>query len=126
MITEGKIVLFCGKDINRKAFGDRDRYGGGIHWKRTESHIRIHLFWRYADIGIPADSRLHLFGTTPENTIGCIVIESIQTPQALLDAPPNALIRTPIDILIPLMIELEYAANAESFDDAVIDFSDWN
>ena len=108
MITEGTIALFCGKDINRKAFGDRDRYGGGIHWRRTESHIRIHLFWRYADIGIPADSRLHLFGTTPENTIGCIVIASIQTPKPLLNAPPHALIRNN-SLDIPYASVLEYS-----------------
>ena len=124
MITEGTIALFCGIDINKAAFGNRDRYGGGFHWTRTESHIRIHTFFRYANIGVPADSRLHLFGTTPDNTIGCIVIESIHTPQPLLDAPPNALIRNnPLDIHYASV--LEYAVNAESIDDAAIDLSDW-
>ena len=124
MITEGTIALFCGKEINREALGNRDRYGGGIRWRRTETHIRINMFFRYADIGIPKDSRLHLFGTTPENTIGCIVIESIQTPKPLLNTPPHVLIRNnPLDI--PYNSVLEYALNVEDYDDAVIDFDDF-
>ena len=124
MITEGKIALFCGKEINKAALGNRDHYGGGFLWTRTDTHIQINMFFRYADIGVPEDSRLHLFGTTPDNTIGCIVIESIQTPQALLDAPPNALIRNqPIDI--PYKSVLDYTLNAEFINDDVIDFSDW-
>ena len=125
MITKGKIALFCGKEINKAALGNRDHYGAGILWTRTDTHIRINMFWRYANITIPEDSRLHLFGTTPENTIGCIVIASIETPKPLLNAPPHALIRnTPLDISYDSV--LEYALNVEEYDDDVIDFSDWN
>ena len=124
MITEGKIALFCGKEINKAALGNRDHYGGGFLWTRTDTHIQINMFFRYADIGIPSDSRLHLFGTTPEQTIGCIVLESISTPDALLNAPPNALIRNqPIDI--PYKSVLDYTLNVEFINDDVIDLDDF-
>ena len=92
MIRAGTVALFCSRELHRES-GDatvkadgtisveaaiemhsgRYRYGGGFHWEHRDSVIRLDMWWLTARV--PKDVRLHLFGTTPERTIGCLVVE---------------------------------------------------
>lgn len=118
MITHGTIALFCDMEYNPEVFGNRVRYGGGFIWERADAHIRIKAFWKTADT-LPDRFRLHLFGTTPEKTIGCIVIEDVSSCEVLQGAPVRELQRTPIDINYETV--LEYSVDVEKVDDDVID-----
>ena len=113
MLTEGKIALICSREINTEVYGNRDRYGGGFHWTRTDTHIRVHNFWKYVS-AVPDAVRLHLFGTTPENTIGCIVIEST-APETLKTASVEVLHRIPLDFGYDDVVE--YDNNIDVFED---------
>ena len=113
MLTEGTITLVCSREIDKEVYGDRHRYAGGFRWTRTDTHIRVHNFWKYVG-EIPDMIRLHLFGTTPENTIGCIVVESI-SPAPLQTAGVETLHRIPLDFGYDSVIE--YNINTEVFED---------
>ena len=117
MITEGKVALFQSREINPEAVGKRDRYGAGLLWSRTDNTITVYNFWLYAT-PIPKEIRIHLYGTTPENTIGCVVMEC-ELPDAILNLRKETLFRKSVDMKYNSVIE--YSRNVEIADDEVIE-----
>ena len=113
MITEGKVALFCSRELN--ADGYRPRYGAGLHWRRTDDTVDVSMF--YLDALVPIPIRVHLFGDTTDETIACLVLES-ESPEALQVAKQGKLHRVPLTFAYPSV--LEYEPNIESYDDSVI------
>lgn len=114
MIGAGKIVLFCDRDV--KAFGERNRYGAGLYWVRGDSTIDVLMFYR-TEPTVPPLLRLHLFGDTPDGTIGCLVLET-EAPPALQVAPIGKLQRVPIQFTYQDIVD--YEPNIEAHDHEVI------
>lgn len=131
MINSGQIVLFCSRDLEDKPTDDlitkddkideqvgiethsrRKRFGGGFKWTKTDNTILLKAYWRTGVI--PIDVRLHLFGTTPDNTIGCLVIEGI-SPDTINQIFVNSLCRKQTSFECENIIEYNPNVDVKSF-----------
>lgn len=114
MISAGKIALFCDREV--KALGMRDRYGAGLYWVRRDDSLDILMFY-LTEPTVPQRLRLHLYGDTPDGTIGCLVLET-ESPLALQTTVPGKLHRVPLTFEYDDI--LEYETNIEAYDHNVI------
>ena len=121
MIPDGKVALFCSRELNSEAYGNRIAFGvgGGFTWRLTESNIFVDLFWVVREIPIPI--RIHLFGDTPEGKIGCVVLE-VEAPSALQLANQHVLHRE--RIIFEYESIIEFCEDVEQSDDDVINIAE--
>ena len=116
MIDTGRIVLLCSRDTYDHLPNKRIHYGGGFAWHLKQEKISIKGFWLTREI--PEILRVHLFGDTPEQKIGCVVIEC-DTPTHLLKLRRYTLHRSVLDIEYKNV--LEYSKDVEYYDDSVLE-----
>ena len=115
MLTEGRVALFCSRDLNVDAYGNRTAYGGGFSWHRTDTQITLGAFWVSREV--PVSFRLHLFGDTDMETIGCLVFE-VDACESLRGFRRDILHRIPL--VFSAGTVREYSLNVEYVEDEVI------
>ena len=131
MIYSGQIVLFCSREIQDVPDTDlitkddqineqvgielhsgRKRYGGGFKWIKDNDIVLLKAYWR-TDV-VPLDVRLHLFGTTSDNTIGCLVLECL-APELINHIFKNSLCRKLITFRCENVIEYNPNVDVKAF-----------
>ena len=133
MITKGQIALFCSRELDTTPTDDiidakgeinteagmeknsgRKRFGGGFLWQKSGDVIQLQAYWRTGVV--PLGFRLHLFGTTEEQTIGCLVVECAVS-EHINSVFINSLCRTLITFKCEKVIEFDTNVDVEAFRD---------
>ena len=116
MIKFGKVALFCSREEDPNFYGERQPYGGGFYWERTETELMFKDFWVIR--AVPETIRLQIYGDTAEGTIAGIYLEA-ETPDLLRTARLNSLYRD-VTLTFSDYTIVEYSPDIEDYDDEEI------